>query len=242
VSSKTENLNVVALVFDSLAFMRDHAKVFRRYMFLPMAFSIASLFLIQVPYIGLAASTVLNSLALALVGVSATRYYIFGTTNAVAEGANRAFARFFFLAFVVTLLTHMNEVFRLLPIEMQGIIIIWMIITFWINLRFCLAFPALAMEHPGSVWTVVRCSYHWTQGKLFKIIGAFMMCYSPMIFFAMLMMKVSGMKLLAEDAGFWTSLGPLVFSNILIIFGMMWSSIVLAKLYKGIVMDRNPSC
>ena len=50
----------------------------------------------------MAASTVLNSLALALVGVSATRFYIYGTTDAVAEGANRAFARFFFLTFFLT--------------------------------------------------------------------------------------------------------------------------------------------
>lgn len=235
------DLSVNALVFETLAFMRANAKSFRKYMFLPLVFSICSLFLAQVPYIGLAASTVLNSLALALVGVSATRFYIFGTTDAVAEGANRAFARFFFLTFCVTALAHGAEIFQLLPPMMQGFVFMWMMFMIWVNLRLCLAFPALAMEHPGSVWDVVRGSFDWTTGNLLKIVGSFIICYCPMIFFTFMMLQVTGVDALPEEPDFWASLGPLIFSDVLIIFGMMWSSLVLAKLYKGIVMDRNPS-
>jgi len=233
------DLSVNALVFDTLAFMRQNAKVFRKYMFLPLVFSIASLFLVQIPYAGLALSSVSNSLALALVGVSATRFYIYGTTDAVADGANRAFARFFFFTFVITLLAHGAEIFQLLPEAMQGMVLMWMMVTFWINLRLCLAFPALAMEHPGSLWDVVRTSYGWSEGHLLKIIGSFIICYCPMIFFTFMMMQVTGLSVLKEDADFWTNLAPLIFSDVLIIFGMMWSSLVLAKIYKTIVLNNR---
>jgi len=241
VEPQENDLSVNALVFDSLAFMRANAKSFRKYMFLPLVFSITSLFLAQVPYIGLAASTVLNSLALALIGVSATRFYIFGTTDAVAEGANRAFARFFFLTFVVTALAHGAEVFQFLPSEMQGLVFMWMVLMIWVNLRLCLAFPALAMEHRGSIWDVARGSLSWTNGNLLKIVGSFIICYSPMIFFTFMMLQVSGAKSPPEEPDFWASLGPLILSDVLIIFSMMWSSLVLAKLYKKVVMDQNPS-
>lgn len=238
-SSQETELTIHALVFDSLSFMRDNAKVFRKYLFLPLIFSVASLFMAQVPYVGLAGSTVLNSLALALLGVSSTRFFIYGTTDKVAKGANRAFARFFFFTFILTALGHVAEVFQFLPPAMQGSIFLWMVFVFWINLRLCLAFPALALEHPGSFWNVLQSSHGWTEGKLFKIIGSFIICYSPVIFFTFMMMKLSGLNAPADD--FWGTILPLIFSDVLIIFGMLWSSLVLAKLYKGVVVDETPS-
>ena len=70
------NIPVNILVFDALTFMRENGKVFRKYVFLPLVFSIASLFLAKLPSVGLALSAVSNSLALALLGVSATRFFL----------------------------------------------------------------------------------------------------------------------------------------------------------------------
>ncbi|SCA57083.1 membrane hypothetical protein [Candidatus Terasakiella magnetica] len=232
-------IQVHTLVFDALSFMRDNAKVFRKYIFLPVVFSFASLFLVKVPNFGLALASVSNSLALALLGVSATRFYLMGKAEKVADGANRPFARFFFLTFFMTVLGHMAEVFTLLPKEFQGSMFLWMILGFWINLKICLAFPALAMDHPGSVWDNIRLSFNWTRGYGFKIVTAFLVCYCPVIFFTMTLMQIPA--LMPDEKDFWGSLPQLMFSDFLIVFSMLWSSLVLAKLYEGIALKGNSS-
>ncbi|WP_135080970.1 hypothetical protein [Terasakiella sp. SH-1] len=230
---------VHTLVFDALAFIRENAKVFRKYLFLPIVFSLASLFLVETPGLGLALATVSNSLAMALLGVSATRFYLLRNPETVADGANRPFARFFFLTFCMTFLGHMAEVFTLLPKEYQGGMMVWMILGIWINLKICLAFPAIALGHPGSVWDNVIASFEWTRGHGFRIVAAFLVCYCPVIFFTMMLMQVPGMMPDPDD--FWASLPQMVFSDILIVFSMMWSSVVLAKLYETIVLGRPAS-
>lgn len=229
--------SINALVFDALSFMRANAKVFRKYVFLPIVFSIASLFLAKVPGFGLALSAVSNSLAMALIGVSATRFYLYKDAARVAEGANRPFARFFFLTFTMTFLGHMAEVFTLLPPSMQGAMFLWMMIGFWLNLKICLAFPALAMDHPGSLLDNVKSSFRWTEGKAFKIILAFLICYCPVIFFTFMLMQAPDLN--PAEGDFWGNLPQLAFSNLLIIFSMLWSSLVLAKIYQGVVADER---
>ncbi len=231
--------DVNVLVFDSLKFMRENAKVFRKYVFLPIVFSIASLFLAQIPSLGLALSAVSNSLALSLLGVSATRFYLLKNADAVAEGANRPFARFFFLTFCMTFLGHMSAVFELLPKDMQGSMFLWMVLGFWINLKICLAYPALAMDHPGSVWENVKASFFWTQGLALKIIGSLLLCYMPVIFFTFMVMQAPDLMPTEDD--FWGSLPRLIFSDLLIIFSMMWSSLVLSRIYQEVVDDHGRS-
>lgn len=227
---------VVTIVFDALSFMRANAKVFRKYIFLPLCLSIASLFLVKIPAIGLALSTVSNAAALAMLGVSATRFYLFKNADKVADGANRPFARFFFLTFCLTFLGHMSEIFGYLPEEYMGGMFLWMILGFYINLKVCLAFPALAMDHPGSVWDNVKASFNWTTGYGFRIVAAFLFCYFPVIFFTMALMQVPSLTPSLDD--FWSSLPQLIFSDILIVFSMLWSSLVLAKFYEEIVLKR----
>lgn len=224
------NTPVNVLVFESLAFMRENAGVFRKYIFLPVVFSIASLFLVKIPGFGLGLAALSNSLALSLLGVSATRFFLLRNADAVADGANRPFARFFFLTFVMTFLGHMSEVFTLLPPEYQGGMFMWMVFGFWVNLKICLAFPALAMDHKGSVWDVVKGSFNWTQGLALKIIGSFLLCYTPVLFFTVMMMQAP--DLMPKEEDFWASLPQLIFSDLLIIFSMLWSSVVLARIYR----------
>jgi len=230
-------IQVMTIVFDALTFMRENAKVFRKYIFLPICFSLASLFLIKIPAVGLALATVSNSLALALLGVSATRFYLLRNADAVAEGANRPFARFFFLTFCLTFLGHMAEIFEYLPKEYMGGMFIWMLLGFWVNLKICLAFPALAMDHPGSLWENVKASFEWTSGYALRIIAAFLFCYFPVIFFTMALMQVP--DLVPSTDNFWSSLPQLIFTDLLIVFSMLWSSLVLAKFYESIVLKRT---
>ena len=228
--------SVHTLVFDALAFMRENAKVFRKYVFLPIVFSIASLFLAKIPGFGLALSAVSNSIAMALIGVSATRFYLMKDASRVAEGANRPFARFFFLTFVMTFLGHMSEVFTYLPPSLQGGMFLWMVIGFWVNLKICLAYPALAMDHPGSLMDNVKESFTWTNGLALKIIFAFLICYCPVIFFTVMLMQAPDLNPTEGDT--WANMPQLIFSNLLIIFAFLWSSLVLAKLYEGVVVRR----
>lgn len=233
------DLRIHTLVFESLGFMQANAKVFRKYFFLPLVFSIASLFIVKIPVVGLAGSTVVNSLAIALLGVSATRFYLYRNPDVVADGANRPFARFFFLTFVMTCLGHASEIFNLLPEHMRGGAMLWMLLGIWVNIKVCLAFPALAADHPGSVWDNVKASFEWTSGYGLKIVAAFFLCYSPIIFFTLMLMQAP--DLMPKEDDFWGSLPQLIFSDILIIFSMMWSSIALAKLYQGIVLGKKSS-
>jgi len=229
------DIAIHTLVFESLAFLRQNAAVFRKYIFLPLVFSITSLFLAKIPVAGLALAAVSNSVALSLLGVSATRFYLLGKADAVAEGANRPFARFFFLTFTMTFLGHMSEVFELLPTQYQGGMMFWMIFGFWVNLKICLAFPALAMDHKGSLWDNVKSSFQWTEGLFLKIVGSFIICYSPVIFFTFMMMQIP--DLMPDENKFWESLPQLIFSDVLIIFSMLWSSLVLAKIYQKVAVD-----
>lgn len=233
------DISISVLVFDSLAFMRENAKVFRKYIFLPLVLSIASLFLVKIPGIGMGLAAVSNSLALAMLGVSATRFYLLGDAEAVADGANRPFARFFFLTFAMTFLGHMSAVFELLPKEWQGGMFMWMVFGFWVNLKVCLAFPALAMDHPGSVLDNVKGSFEWTGGLTLKIIGSFLLCYSPVIFFTFLLMQTP--ELTPDDKDFWASLPQLIFSDVLVVFSMLWSSLVLAKIYERVALAPKSS-
>ncbi|WP_417819187.1 hypothetical protein [Terasakiella sp.] len=230
-------MQIMTIVFDALAFMRANAKVFRKYIFLPLCLSIASLFLVKIPVVGLTLSTISNSFALALLGVSSTRFYLLRDADAVADGANRPFARFFFLTFCLTFLGHMAEIFEYLPPEYMGGMFIWMLLGFWVNLKICLAFPALAMDHPGSVWDNVKASFNWTTGYGFRIIAAFLFCYFPVIFFTLALMQVPDLTPSLDN--FWASLPQLIFSDVLIVFSMLWSSLVLAKFYENIVLKRS---
>jgi membrane-anchored glycerophosphoryl diester phosphodiesterase (GDPDase) len=160
--------------------MRENGKVFRKYVFLPIVFSIASLFLVKIPGFGL--------------GLAA--------------------------------------VFDLLPGGAQSFAMFWMLLGFWVNLKICLAFPALAMDHPGSVWDNVKASFEWTNGLALKIIGSFLLCYTPVLFFTVMMMQIPGVMPDKED--FFGSLPQLIFSDLLIIFSMLWSSIVLARIYREV--------
>lgn len=229
--------SVNELVFDSLAFIRKNGPVFRKYVFLPIVFSIASLFLAKIPALGLGVSALVNSLALSLLGVSATRFYLLKNADAVAAGANRPFARFFFLTFTMTFLGHMAEVFQYLPAGLQSGAMLWMVLGFWVNLKICLAFPALAMEHPGSLWDNVKASFGWTEGLAFKIIGSFLLCYTPVLFFTVMLMQAP--DLMPSEDDFWGSLPQLVFSDLLIIFSMLWSSVVLARIYQEVVLNNK---
>lgn len=231
------DFSVNTVVFDALAFIRHNAAVFRKYVFLPVILSLASLFLIKIPVAGLGLSAVSNALALSLLGVSASRFYLLGNAEKVADGANRPFARFFFLTFMMTFLGNMSEVFTLLPPSLQGGMFLWMVLGLWINLKTCLAFPALALDHPGSVWDNIVGSFNWTGGLALKIIGSFLICYSPVIFFTLMLMQVP--DLMPGENDFLRSLPQLAFSNILIIFSMLWSSLVLAKIYQHVVIDGN---
>lgn len=224
--------SINTMVFDALSFMRANAKVFRKYLFLPIVFSVASLFLVKVPVAGLSLAAISNSIAMALIGVSATRFYLLGNAAQVAEGANRPFARFFFLTFVMTFMGHMSEVFMLLPANLQGMAVVWMLLGLWLNLKICLSFPALAMDHPGSVMDNIKSSFDWTRGRTMTIIFAFMICYGPVIFFTFLLMQAP--DLVPEEGDFWGGLPQLVFSNLLTIFSMLWSSLVMARLYKEV--------
>jgi len=230
-------VQVLKLVFDALAFMRQNGKVFRKYIFLPICFSIASLFLVKIPAIGLGLSAVSNSIALSLLGVSATRFYLLKNADHVANGANRPFARFFFLTFCMTFMGHMAEVFEYLPDFMMGGAFVWMMFGVWLNIKICLAFPALAMDHPGSVWDNIKESFDWTTGYGFRIVAAFLFCYFPVIFFTMMLLQAPDLAPKEDD--FWGSLPQLIFSDILIVFSMLWSSIVLAKFYEQIVLKRS---
>lgn len=232
-------INVNTLVFDALTFMRQNAKVFRKYVFLPIVFSMASLFLAKVPGFGLALSAVSNSVAMALIGVSATRFYLLKDPTVVAEGANRPFARFFFVTFMMTFLGHMSEIFMLLPPSMQGMTFVWMLVGLWLNLKICLAYPALAMDHRGSVVDNIKSSFTWTNGLAFKIIFAFMICYCPVIFFTLMIMQTPDISLAEGD--FLAKLPQLVFFNLLIIFSFLWSSLVLARLYKEVAKPNGSS-
>ncbi|WP_417782679.1 hypothetical protein [Terasakiella pusilla] len=224
--------SINTMVFDALSFMRANAKVFRKYLFLPIVFSVASLFLIKVPVAGLSLAAVSNSIAMALIGVSATRFYLLGKSEKVADGANRPFARFFFLTFVMTFMGHMSEVFMLLPDSIKGMAVVWMLFGLWLNLKICLAFPALAMDHPGTVMDNVKSSFDWTRGRAMIIIFAFLICYGPVIFFTFMLMQVP--DLAPAEGDFWGGLPQLVFSNLLTIFSMLWSSLVMARLYKEV--------
>ena len=139
----------------------------------------------------------------------------------------------------MTFLGHMSAVFELLPPEMQGGMFMWMVFGFWVNLKICLAYPALAMDHPGSLWDNVRQSFGWTQGLALKIIGSFLLCYSPVIFFTVMLMQVPDMMPSEDD--FWGSLPQLIFTDVLIIFSMMWSSLVLARIYQEVVVSHGRS-
>ncbi|NVK19230.1 MAG: hypothetical protein HWE30_11085 [Methylocystaceae bacterium] len=233
------DINVNTLVFDALTFMRQNAKVFRKYVFLPIIFSIASLFLAKVPGFGLALSAVSNSIAMALIGVSATRFYLLKDPTVVAEGANRPFARFFFVTFMMTFLGHMSEIFMYLPPSLQGGMFLWMLLGLWVNLKICLAYPALAMDHPGSVVENIKSSFEWTNGLVLKIIFAFLICYGPVIFFTLMIMQAP--DLTSAEGEFFSRLPQLVFFNLLIIFSFLWSSLVLASLYKEVAKPGGSS-
>ncbi|MDV7339944.1 hypothetical protein RYZ26_10090 [Terasakiella sp. A23] len=226
------------MVFDALAFMRENARVFRKYLFLPIFFAILSLFLGKIPGFGLALSVIANAVAVAvaLVGVSATRFYLLKNADAVAEGANRPFARFFFLAFMVNALTQMLGVLFLLPPSMYIVILMVVLIGLWLGLKTSLAFPALAMDHPGSLLDNLKESFIWTNGNNIKIIVAFMVCYSPVLFFFMMILQVSSFAPEAENL--WGTMPQLIFHHILTIFCMMWLSLVLAKIYQEVAARR----
>ncbi len=224
------NTPIHTIVFDALAFMREHGGVFRKYLFLPVVIAVVTVFLAEIPVVGLSFSAIGHSIALTLIGVSATRFYLLRDPNAVAHEATRPYARFFFLTFAMTFLGNMSEVFVFLPKEYQSLTFLWMLLGLWINLKICLAFPALAMGHPGSVLDNIRESFIWTQGQALRIIGAFLLCYSPLIFFTVMLSKVP--EIAPIDGSFWSHLPPLIFSNLLFIFGMLWSSLVLAKFYE----------
>lgn len=227
-------VHIVAL--DSLAFMRDNAKVFQKYFFLPLILSIVGLLLEAIPMAGLALSTVADSAALALVGVSVTRFTIMKDAERVALGANRPFARFFFLLFMLTAASQIGKVFDLLPAS-AGMGVFWMLVMAYLNLKLSLTFPALAMDHPGAVIDNMRLSFVWTSGRLFKLITALMICYSPMVFFLMMIIQLGGFDM--GEKTYWERLPQLAFSNVLIVFSTMWSSIVLAKFYEDIALNNQ---
>lgn len=227
------NLPVGQMVGDSLTFMRENGAVFRKYLFLPCVLSIASLFAAELPVVGLALLTVGNALALALVGVSATRFYAYRDADQVAQGANRPFARFFFVVFILSAMSHIGQVFALLPNQFHGMAVGWVFFMIWLNLKLSLSLPAISLDHPASVAGILKLSLRWTNGQMLRIIFAVMICHSPLLFFSALMFNVGGID--PADPDFWSNMPFFIFSNILMIFSMMWSSLVLVKIYQGVV-------
>lgn len=236
-SQPSDSQSIPGLVFDSLSYIRENAKVFRKYFFLPCVLSISSVFIAELPMVGLAFMVIANALALALVGVSAARFTAFKNAERVADGVNRAFVRFFFVAFMLSALGHVGQAFLLLPQTYHGMALGWMLFMIWLNLKVCLAFPALALDHPGSVGDVLKLSLGWTQGNLLRIVLCLLICYSPFLFFSAMILNVAGIN--PAESNFFENLPFYLFSNIIIIFCMMWGTVVLTKIYQGVVKTQG---